>query len=575
MSYTITEPSNTYLPGENITWFEALSSEITETSYSYRYRLQITGVDDTFTTGTTGSDVVGTFRTPPRPITGVGTFSPMAIAKNYVTTPLDLTLQTPYGATSNGVGKLRIIYGQEYVDPSTGLTGLDSATGGTFYFWDSVILDQDFPTYSQTEYVVEPVATGASANVAFLTDGPATRCIYDYDYLYALVGSGAYNSGLDVDDMLLTSDKAFQSGGTLAEWDSIVGQGSNVAWTWTTIGGAGIQPSASITNGSFSVYLTYNQSTTGDPYRKLGPVGEGDQIEIRLRSNTNWVNVNTSNELWLVGLQTGGTGPIPIVQFQEYERALNNTVLYEIGLSGGAYYATTDYDYLGFAYKNVGEANRLVVQFVETWSYIGKSAYWNITDTTTSTSTRIAVDAEPTEVRLAYLNTGTDAEGIATGFTVYLEDYLGNRLTEIITYSPDNCNNCSGCDKKQIMWLNSLGGYDSYEFNCLTQAGLDVTRQLSERTLPIGYIKGQRGRQNPANVASTSRTVTTQYIGQEITDWMESLLMSPNAYEVQTDGSLIPIQINDNSFSTFVRQDKIKLTQFTYTLAYNRKSQIL
>ena len=518
--------------------------------------------------------MVGTFRTPPRPITGVGTFSPMAVAKNYVTTPLDLTLQTPYGATSDGVAKLRLIYGQEYVDPSTGLTGMDSVTGDTFYFWDAIIQDQDYPTYSETEYVVEPVATGASANVAFLTDGPSTRCIYDYDYLYALVGTGLYNSGLDKGDMLLSGDDAFQSLSTITDWDSYVGQGSNVAWTWTAIGGVGIQPSASITNGGYSVYLSYDQATGGDPYRKLGPVGEGDQVQIRLRSATDWVNVNTSNELWLVGLQTGGTGAIPIVQFQEFQNS-SADVNYEIGLSGGAYYAATDYDWLGFAYKNVGEANRLIVQFVEAWNYIGKSAYWNITNTTTSTSTRIAVDAEPTQVRLAYLNTGTDAEGIATGFTVYLEDYLGNRLTEIITYSNAECNNCSGCDKKQIMWLNSLGGYDSYEFNCLTEAGLDVTRQISERTLPIGYVKGQRGRQNPANVAATVRTVTTQYIGQEITDWMESLLMSPNAYEVQTDGSLIPIQINDSSFSTFVKQDKIKLTQFSYTLAYNRKSQIL
>jgi hypothetical protein len=259
----------------------------------------------------------------------------------------------------------------------------------------------------------------------------------------------------------------------------------------------------------------------------------------------------------------------------EYERTLNNTVLYEIGISGGAYYATTNYDWLGFAYKNVGEAFRPTIQFVETWSYTGKSAYWNITNTSTMTSTTISVDVSPSQVRMAYLNTGIQGEGIATGFTVHLEDSLGQRLTETITYSPDNCNNCSGCNKKQIIWLNSLGGYDSYEFNCLTEAGLEVTRQISERTLPIGYIKGQRGRQNPNNVASTFRTVTTQYVGQAITDWLESLMMSPNAYEVQTDGTLIPIQINDTTFSTFVRQDKIKVTQFTYTLAYNRKSQVL
>ena len=50
MAYTITEPTNDYLPSENMAWFTADSTDKNEESFVYRYRLQITGANDTFTT---------------------------------------------------------------------------------------------------------------------------------------------------------------------------------------------------------------------------------------------------------------------------------------------------------------------------------------------------------------------------------------------------------------------------------------------------------------------------------------------------------------------------------------------
>jgi len=53
-------------------------------------------------------------------------------------------------------------------------------------------------------------------------------------------------------------------------------------------------------------------------------------------------------------------------------------------------------------------------------------------------------------------------------------------------------------------------------------------------------------------------------------------MMSPDVYEVHNDdGTFIPVTINTTSYSQFVRQDKLKVASFTYTVGYNRKSQTL
>ena len=106
MAYTTSEPSNNYLPSENMAWFSADSTDKNEESFVYRYRLQLTDTTDTFTTGTTGADVIGTFRVPPRPVTGVGYFSPMSIARTYTTTPLEFPTVSSFWAAWNHVKEL-------------------------------------------------------------------------------------------------------------------------------------------------------------------------------------------------------------------------------------------------------------------------------------------------------------------------------------------------------------------------------------------------------------------------------------------------------------------------------------
>ena len=568
MAYSITEPDNQYLPSENPAWFVADSTDKNEESFVYRYRLQLTETTDTFTTGTTGADVVGTFRIPPRPVTGIGYFSPMSIARSYTTTPLEFPGPSTVGLTGAGVKKFRIIYGQEYVTTS-GATGTDSATGGTHYIWNSILLDEDYPSYNEDTYVINDYAT--ATDTLLLTDGPNNRCALDYDLLYALIGGGGtFDGERTVTDMIYGSQNFFQSPPNFAYWDEVKPlNDSSGTYTWTTVGGQGIQ-APSIPTGDVSLAFTYNQTDVYGAGYILGPVYNNYEVTIYMDTYISSAGIGTYNEMWLYGKNLSGDW-VPITVFLETDEAGDIRYYLE------DYVITSTYQQLGMAFKNVGEANRPTIAQLTTFTInSGSPLYWEVDSSASVIPRRYPINFSPNEVWLTYVTAGK--QGIlpsGADADVYIVNGNGVRLSEIFTYSDDNCNNCSNCDRIQLTWLNSLGGYDSYEFNCLSGKELETTRVVGERTLTPGYVKGQRGRLNTSNVAKRSKAVSTNFETQTTVDWLESLFMSVDVYEVQSDGSFIPVIIDTNSYSQFVRQDKLKQVEFAYSLGYNRKSQIL
>jgi hypothetical protein len=123
------------------------------------------------------------------------------------------------------------------------------------------------------------------------------------------------------------------------------------------------------------------------------------------------------------------------------------------------------------------------------------------------------------------------------------------------------------------VWLNSKGGYDVFNFQCTNTKNYQVTRQEANRFLGEGYQVGTRGFINNKNVMQLAKTVNTNYTTEADIVWLESLLRSPDVYELRDDNTLIPVIIDTTSYNTFVTQDKLKIAEFEYRLGYNIQSQ--
>lgn len=579
MSYTLTQPAlATYLfsPGENLSWFEADSSNKNENSFAYTMRVQVTTYDGTFTSGSTGADVIGSFSVPPRPSTGKGKFSPSSVVKNYVQSVLDFPAGNNDGFGDSTVMKYRIIFGETYVNGSGVTVTTDNVTSDTYFIWDGVIPTTTWSLYGGYDYEDYCITeVPAPTTNLYLTDGPTTRRILENDNLYALPLDRTYETERNLTNLIGATGVSntftinFQDTWTEEQISAI----TYARWQWdaNTLGlGTGATTLDPIDNvGEFSELLYVAPSTE---YTGIGPIFEDDYLSFRIQTDTVYdASYTTFYELAIYGKETL-TGNWSIIATPSPENN-GGTIKYEY-----ANILATGYDYIAFAFKKSQVAQDKAPRLKD-FSYLiinpqtGTDLWWIKQDISTGQITN-RVDI-PYRNTITWINAGTDgiAQGATGDYQVWIGDSGYNKLSTPILYT-SSLGGCSNCEKVVLTWLNCLGGYDTYEFNCLVQKDLEAKRITGERTLPSNYETGQRGRINSSNTARINKRVSTNWVGQEDADWLESLFMSTDVYETQPDRTTIPITINNNNYSSFVKQNKLKLIEFSYTMSYDRHSQI-
>ena len=566
MAYIVTQPTaatHEYQPGENLSWFEADSTNQGENSFNYTMRLQVTDLATAFTTGTTGADVVGNFSIPPRPTTGKAQFSPNAIAKNYVQS--DFTYTSGWAYEVNGVMKYRITFGETYIDGTGTTIVTDNVISNTYYVWDSVMLTENWPSYDMDDYLITPTPT--TVNVTenlLLTDGPTNRCIIENDQLYALVYPDVGNyQPQRVPAELLDFYGDWTDSHNFGTWSQSDESGT-ASWVWGSPGGT-LSGIPLLGTNTKVVYLEPQATAMG-----TGPIWEDDSVFWKIETSDAFGLASVMLDLKLWGKETNGNW-VSLATFTKVDSGGFLAYQYSGSMQN------SDYLYIGFTgFAQVGgTTSPTIIEHANLTMNASESVNWYLEGSWMEMPRKFPID-NAEQGKITYLNAGTDgaAAGYSPGDTYTAWIGTGSLLTLSAPIEYSNCEKCGNCEKVSITWLNSLGGYDTYEFNCLVEKELEVNRVKGERTLPMGYQNGQRGTLNSSNVAKRNKRVATEWTTQENTDWLESLFMSVDAYEIRPDRTPIPITINNNSYSQFVNQDKLKLVEFTYTVAYDRSSQI-
>jgi hypothetical protein len=125
-----------------------------------------------------------------------------------------------------------------------------------------------------------------------------------------------------------------------------------------------------------------------------------------------------------------------------------------------------------------------------------------------------------------------------------------------------------------LTWLNSKGGYDTFEFLCVNNKTIEASRTIGQQTLAQAYSVGDRGLYNTANIGKLRNKVNTNYVLPETVEWLESLFMSPSVYVVSATGTLTPVVVDSTTYQRFATPNRLMVVEFEYTEANLRSSQI-
>jgi len=139
-----------------------------------------------------------------------------------------------------------------------------------------------------------------------------------------------------------------------------------------------------------------------------------------------------------------------------------------------------------------------------------------------------------------------------------------------IECDPDGFNN------RTIMWRNRFGVYDYYKFTRKKTEGLDIEREMYKKS-PVSWgdanpTKTQisRGVTDYFGRLTETHVINTGFVNAATMSFLESLYTTNDAYLIEPDGTLFPINITN---TTFQRKNKgnrdLTNLELTYTFSNN------
>lgn len=547
MAFSVSQPSYSLLPSDNLTWSTAYSTNYADPAFVYTFAIQIGQTSGSLAT-------VATLRVPPLPGATSGTMAPNSVLRNYVDTQVDFTAAIGGTGSSLGLQYSRIIYGTEYSSGGTTVATI-GATGSTKQIWSAVFNNEEWVEYNPAEWIIGATST----MVRFLTDGPTTRCVLPQDLLYVNVSDSA--------STVYTKEDLFPPNSWL--WGTSYDVYPDFFDTLDSTASPTV-PIANLTlgaTGQLEMTPWPQPSTVGntDIYARAMNVYQGDTITIRIENATAYGSTSTNYpRLQLVGLNNS-TGLWDAIGYLN----VTITILPSSSFASLTVVAAADYIELGLRYA-VTTLSQLgtpsVAGPVTTWTITSPNKfYWNIEGSTGTTQYELISNKQN------WLNVPQTSGQI--GCDVYITDKTDTIISEIITYDPD-CQTCSPCELITLTWLNSKGGYDTYRFRCVNNKTLEATRVNGQQTLPQTPAFGTRGLYNSSNIAQVKSKINTNYMGFETVTWLESLFMSPSVYEVDDAGVLSGVIVDQTSYQRFATPDRLMVVEFDITRSILRSSQI-
>lgn len=149
----------------------------------------------------------------------------------------------------------------------------------------------------------------------------------------------------------------------------------------------------------------------------------------------------------------------------------------------------------------------------------------------------------------------------------------GTVYSESRYYSVDT--NCSLYTNVRVMWLNSLGGFDYFNFRLDDQKNYNITRTEYKQELPIPYNIGDRNRTILSQKVVESHSINTDYINQDKYQFLNSLVNSPEVYIIdELTGNPYPVILTDKQFTfkTLLR-DQLMQLELNYEMSYQIETQ--
>jgi len=174
---------------------------------------------------------------------------------------------------------------------------------------------------------------------------------------------------------------------------------------------------------------------------------------------------------------------------------------------------------------------------------------------------------------------GVNISTIVSGYTntwnkIVFRLGSGNQTEALTIYN-------KGCpwdkyDPKDVIWLNRLGGWDTFRFYGSKDEEIKIQRGTYQRaygtwsSTTYSYNTYERGTSNIKTDLTFEGQVMSDFLDRDTVNWLGELLTSPVVFFIE-NGTLLPVNITDSSFKKQVRGN-VRLRQVSFK--YEKSNQV-
>jgi len=158
-------------------------------------------------------------------------------------------------------------------------------------------------------------------------------------------------------------------------------------------------------------------------------------------------------------------------------------------------------------------------------------------------------------------------------YTVYDISPSSGYTSETRTYQIDN--NCYWYENVRLMWVNSYGAFDFFNFRLDNKKTYNMQRNEYNQILPVNYITGQPQKTVLSTQVTEQHLINTDWVNEEIYAFLGQILISPQVYVInELTNTPYPIVIVDTNyeFKTTLR-DRLFQLSLTYEHSYEVETQ--
>jgi len=173
-----------------------------------------------------------------------------------------------------------------------------------------------------------------------------------------------------------------------------------------------------------------------------------------------------------------------------------------------------------------------------------------------------------------YLTTYGSMPASTSYYTLFVGRSIFNpTYSEVRTWTIDT--DCSIYDNVRVMWLNSYGVFDYFNFRLDNKKTYNVSRTEYKQELPVPFVMSSRERTILSQKVEEQHTINTNFVSEDIYSYLGQLVISPEVYIInETTGDAYPVIITDSSYEyKTANRDKLFNMTLSYVYSYGIETQ--